>query len=482
MTPVPRSFPQPEEFSGSCQPDAASPAEPVPVAGVTPSCLVLLKILGLFLLCAVFGGCSPSPESSRDTITYTFDDQTRGLIDLLAQTDRNPAYQNFDRRFKGLFVPGFLLPYEPFVLGLSTESKVPTVLLLDAPWVRRYAEANWLYEIERTSVFNRGELVPAIAEAFSVPRPALSGSVEKELMAVPTSIKGNILFFRADLLKRYKLSPPRDWQQLADICRVILPKERSLKYGLLFHSSNFINDFYPILWGFGGDILDSDGQLALLRPPQQAAAVAALSQIAALQGAIAPGPAALKDLEPAQSLRKAFYRGEALFMINWNTRLQDLKEMLARNDPRGPGGLTSLEQVGVAPIPCQAGHPQRFSNVGSFGWGINRFAITRPEAIHLAQSFIDLVTDVNFQVLAAKTLGQVPTRQRALDRMQNPEVLKVYQEIFAAPDVILKARPLSRQINNVLEKYLQEVLYGRISPAAAISGAVAELRQTQRFD
>ena len=77
-------------------------------------------------------------------------------------------YKNFDRNFKGILVPESLLPYEPFVLGLSTESKIPTVLLLDAPWVQRYGVAGWLYELERTKVFDRSELVPAVAEAFSV--------------------------------------------------------------------------------------------------------------------------------------------------------------------------------------------------------------------------------------------------------------------------------------------------------------------------
>jgi hypothetical protein len=54
------------------------------------------------------------------------------------------VYQDFDRTFKGILVPESLLPYEPFVLGLSTESKIPTVLLLDAPWVQRYGVAGWL--------------------------------------------------------------------------------------------------------------------------------------------------------------------------------------------------------------------------------------------------------------------------------------------------------------------------------------------------
>src|SRR5512137_277927 len=118
--------------------------------------VVLLQLLG----------CGPSPDASPPrAITYTFDAPTRELIRLLAEKAKSSIYQNFDRNFKGILVPESLLPYEPFVLGLSTESKIPTVLLLDAPWVQRYGVAGWLYELERTHVFDKSELVPAVAEA-----------------------------------------------------------------------------------------------------------------------------------------------------------------------------------------------------------------------------------------------------------------------------------------------------------------------------
>ena len=138
--------------------------------------------------------------------------------------------------------------------GLSTESKIPTVLLLDAPWVQRYGVAGWLYELERTEVFNQSELVPAVAEAFSVSLTRITGQKGKELVAVPTYIKGNILFYRRDILKRYNLTPPRTWDELKAICRKVLPQEKSLQYGLLIHATNTLNDFYPILWGFGGRV------------------------------------------------------------------------------------------------------------------------------------------------------------------------------------------------------------------------------------
>jgi multiple sugar transport system substrate-binding protein len=439
----------------------------------------LMILSGLLVL--QFLGCGPAPETPPpQTITYTFDASTRHLISLLAQRSKRAAYQNFDRNFKGIMVPESLLPYEPFVLGLSTESQIPTVLLLDAPWVQRYGVAGWLYELERTQVFDRSELVPAVARAFSVNMSRITHRPGKELVAVPTYIKGNILFYRRDLLKRYNLKPPRTWEELRAVCQKILPQEKSVKYGLLIHATNALNDFYPVFWGFGGRVIDLDnGQYVLPEKPNQAAFVAALTELLGMQGSIIPGPAELKKFEASTSLRQAFYRGQALFMINWNTRIRDLNDLIAKGEGRSPGCLTNISQVGVTPIPAQAGQAHRYANLGSFGWAINRFAVTDLAVIEHAKNFIRLVTDEQFQLLAAETMGQVPSLKRALEKVTNPEVLQVYRWTFAQKDMVIRPRPHSRRINNVLEKYLQEALYGRLTAAAALAGAMAELKKDQ---
>ena len=431
------------------------------------------------VLCLSLLGCGPAPELPQPrTITYTFDASTRDLIGLLAQKSKSFLYKNFDRNFKGLLVPQSLLPYEPFVLGLSTESKIPTVLLLDAPWVQRYGVAGWLYELERTGVFNKSELVPAVAEAFSVSLTRITGQQGKELVAVPTNIKGNILFYRRDILKRYNLTPPRTWDELRAICRKVLPQEKSLQYGLLIHATNTVNDFYPILWGFGGQVIDSAGKYILPETPDHAAFVAALQELVSMQGSIIPGPRELNKFEPTGSLRQAFYKGQALFMINWNTRMKDLHDLIAKGEGP-PGSLTNISQVGVIPIPAQTGQPHRYANLGSFGWAVNRFSVTNPEIIKQCQQFIQLVADEQFQLLAAETLGQVPSLLTALAKVTNQEVVQVYHDTFAQKDMIIRPRPDNRLVNNVLEKYLQEALYGRMTPEAALTGAIRELKKDQ---
>ena len=444
--------------------------------------LRLTRVVWAVLLLLALG-CGPSPDTSPPrAITYTFDAPTREMIRLLAEKIKSPVYQDFDRNFKGILVPESLLPFEPFVLGLSTESKIPAVLLLDAPWVQRYGVAGWLYELERTEVFDRSELVPSVAEAFAVSLTHITGQKDKQLVAVPTYIKGNILFYRQDILKRYNLAPPRTWEELRAICRKVLPQEKSLKYGLLIHSTNTLNDFYPIFWGFGGQVNNNDGQFVLPEKPNSEAFVAALKALIAMQGSIMPGPGALKQFDPGGSLRQAFFQGQTLFMINWNTRMKDLSDLIAKGPGQPPGSLTNISQVGVAPIPAQGGHPQRYSNIGSFGWAVNRFSVTDPVVIKHAKQFIEVVAGEEFQLLAAETMGQVPSLVRALKKVTNKEVLQVYDDTFAQKDMKLRPRPHSRRINNVLEKVLDETLQGRQTPEAGLAWGIAELNKDQNAD
>ena len=440
-------------------------------------CLIILVWLGCLL-----PGCTGSPEPGPKALfTYTIDAQTREILEQLDLQGSPPAGAQFSRNFIGLFVPEKFLPYEPFVLGLATESPIPTVLYLDAPWVHRYAAANWLYELDRTGVFDAKKLVPAVARAFSVKRPGAAGKTAA-LMAVPNSIKGNILFFRQDLLDKYQKKPPRNWDELKAVCREILPRERSLKYGFIFHATNFMNDFYPIFWGFGGEIQDADGNLTFLRPEMLAKAEEALKEIVGMQGSLAPGPGALKQFEGPKTLRQAFLRGEALFMINWNTRLHDLREMLDSPEWQGRAAITSTSQVGVGPIPSQSGHPKRYSNIGSFGWSINRFAVTSFGVMENAKNFFNLVNSDRFQVLRADSVGEIPALHSALAQVKNREVLRVYETIFSAAEVMLQPRPRSRRLNNILEKNLLDALYGRTTPSGAIQAAANELRQITSWD
>lgn len=444
-----------------------------------------LALVSLLLALALLWGCeAPSEPTSPHILTYTYDNDTRKLIQILEKQLQVSEYQEFNRRYKGLIIPqSLLLRFEPFVLALSTESKIPAVLLLDAPWVQRYGVAGWLYELETARFFSREALAPPIAEAFSVTLPQATGATDKKLVAVPPYIKGNILFYRKDLLKKHGVKAPRTWEELKAGCRKIRAREPGLKYGLIFHITNFVNDFYPILWGYGGRVADSEGHLVLGEPQNWDACLAALRDLKNMQPDIIPRPEALRFFAEKESLRQTFFRGEALFMINWNTRTYNLRHLIRQCLINPNGCLSDFNQIGVAPIPCKQGHPQRYSNIGSFGWGVNRFSVgpDRFWVINRAREFIRLVTHKRFQVLNAQMYDQVPSLRQALKEVKeenlNPVVLQVYKQAFSEEDMRLRSRPYSRRVNNVLEKHLVPVLLGQRQPEEALTAALEELQK-----
>ncbi len=431
----------------------------------------LAMLLAGCLWCGL--GCG-SVETPRPPpyITYTYDSQTREIINILAGESEGSPYREFDQRFTGLFVPASLFAMEPLVLGLSTESRIPTILLLEAHWVKRYGRSGWLHELEHSQVkFAKETLVPRLAEIFSIALPGALDSRGKELMAVPTSIKGNVLFFRQDLLERHQFKPPRNWEELKAICRRILPQEKQLKYGLLLHPLGFINDFFPIFWGFGGQITD-DSRFVLGEPQNQAAFLAAFKEIQGMQGTILPGAKDMKQFEAENAVEQSFFRGEALFMISWNTRLKDLREWVKG---KSPGGLSAMSQVGLAPIPSRPGQARRYTNLDSLGWAVNSFAAKARNALQVmdaVKQFLGLVVNEPFQLKAAEFWDEVPSLRGALEKVKNPQVLQVYNDVFAASDVDIRMRPHSRRLNNNLEKYLREALYGQQTPEAALQGVL----------
>jgi ABC-type glycerol-3-phosphate transport system substrate-binding protein len=437
----------------------------------------------LLVSCLLWGlGCGTQEQPPVSQTTYTFDKDVQDLIDILARKSKNNPYREFDKNFTGLYVPKSLFSQEPFVLGLSTESPIPAILLLRAQWVKRYGEAGWLHQMEgpRSQIkYARDALLPEVARAFSV-APADSDTRKgKILMAVPTGICGNVLFFRRDLLARYHLKPPRNWDELKAICRKILPQEKSLKYGLLLQPTRFIDDFYAIFWGFGGNVTDN-GRFVLGQVQNQDAFVAALKEIVGMEGTILPAARDLKAFESEEAVQQSFLKGETLFVIHLNYFSRDLVDVLRQTKGRYPGGITRIAgQVGVAPIPSQAGQARRYTNLDSLGWAVNNFAATAWNALQVmdgVKKFLKLVVNDEYQLQAAESWGEVPSLRSALQKLQDKEVLEMYNTIFAAPDVIIRVSPSSRGLSNTMEKHVLAVLYGQQTPEAALQAVLHDMK------
>lgn len=357
------------------------------------------------------------------------------------------------------------LIFEPYVLSLSTGSTALDAYLLDAPWVKRYSATNWLAplaDLQQEDIFNntRPELVAMMS------RTAGGDTVP---LAVPFETKGNILFYRADLLEKYGLDPPETWGQLINHAELILNGEQDDElYGMLYHGPSLANDFYPVMWSFGGGVFSGAGELRIDQP----ANVQALAMLKLMSRTICPDPLEMDSLGITGDYRQIDYLfagGRSVFMLNWNTRWNDLAEGLK-------GQSVPIENIGVAPIPREGANPH-YSNIGSFGWGVNLFSPHQRQAKEL----IRFITSYESQVWRAVNAGVVPARTDVLNdpaiQRNAPQVLRM-AEVF--DQVVLRARPYQKDINEILDDLLLRAVLEDLDPLETLR--IAQRRARASLD
>ena len=114
---------------------------------------------------------------------------------------------------------------------------------------------------------------------------------------------------------RYRLAPPRSWEQFYDLARFFTRPERDL-YGTVFAAfpdgHNSVYDFCLQLWSRCGDLADSSGAVTLDTPQ----AVAALDFY---RGIVGDRTASYPEPETIDSVRSGelFNQGKVAMMVNW---------------------------------------------------------------------------------------------------------------------------------------------------------------------
>jgi trehalose/maltose transport system substrate-binding protein len=146
----------------------------------------------------------------------------------------------------------------------------------------------------------------------------ISNSLQNgRLVAMPWFIDAGLLYYRRDLLEKYKQEVPQTWDQLRSVSEVIQSAERRANpklwgyvwqgrayEGLTCNAIEWVSSFG------GGTIVDEKGRVSIGNP----AAVKALETAAGWVGTISP-PAVLTFGE--EESRKVFQEGNAVFMRNW---------------------------------------------------------------------------------------------------------------------------------------------------------------------
>lgn len=340
--------------------------------------------------------------------------------------------------------------HQLYVQWLNARAPEPDVLQLDVVWTPEFAAAGWILPLDRFG--------PRLEEFFA---PTVAANRWRgALYALPWFVDVGMLYWRTDLLP----APPATFAELTSAAGRA-QRDHGLRYGFVWQGARYeglVTVFLEHLGGFGGRILDDDGEVVV----DSAAAVRALRYMReSVRGSnpVVP-PAALAWQE--EQTRFAFQNGDAVLMRNWPYAASLLRDA---SESRVAG------RFAVASMPAAPGGAPT-SALGGSQLAINRHS-RYPER---AYALIEFLTRPEQMLERAREAGQYPTRRSLYETSELAEALGLPPADVRA--IIERAvprpvTPVYTQLSEILQVRLHRTLTGQQEPDAALEEAAREMRQ-----
>src|SRR5712691_3649082 len=326
------------------------------------------------------------------------------------------------------------------------------VMMLDVIWVPEFARAGWLLDL--TPSLPPGEL------NAHFPAAAAAARWEGRVWALPWNFNVGLLYYRADLLARHGLAPPRTDVELAHAVHLIRDAERDPKLdGYVWQGKQYEGltcNALEALWASGTTLLGPAGEVF----PDTARAEDAFRRLRGwIDARLSPPWVSAADEELT---RRAFGDGRAIFLRNWFYAMDLFQEV----------GSPVRGKVGIAPLPQHvAGVPAPGSTGGSL-LGVSR-ASRHPEAAVALARF--LAGEVAQRVLAGGSV--LPTRMALYS---DPALVAKRPHMPAFCDLAMAARPRPvtpayLMLSTSLQPEVSAAVVGVKSPARAVAAARHQL-------
>ena len=259
---------------------------------------------------------------------------------------------------------------------------------MDVIWPSEFASAGWALPLDRFfSTAEQGKFLEA---------PIAANRYRGQIFGVPLFIDAGLLYYRKDLLEKYRMAPPRHWPELVEQAKTILAAERDPH--LVGYSGQFkqyeglVCNMMEFILGNGGALWDEERMVSALQQERAKQAVRFVRDH--IIGEISQrGVLAYEEPESVA----LFAQGRAIFHRNWPYAWR------VANDPQQS---RVIGKVGMMPLPAFPGG-KGASTLGGWQIGISRFSKI-PE---VAWRFVAFMTSHEMQKRIALSTGRAPTRK-----------------------------------------------------------------------
>ena len=311
------------------------------------------------------------------------------------------------------------------------------VFFMDVIWPGEFAAAGWALPLD-------GFFSAAQQKEF-LTAPIAANRYQGRIYGVPLFVDAGMLYFRKDLLAKYRLAPPRTWPELVDQAKLILARERDgylTGYSAQFKQyEGLICNLMEFIMSNGAALWDEQSLKSTLASSRATEAVRFVRD-QVIRTISHRGVLAYQEPESLA----LFTQGKALFHRNWPYAWE------VANDPQRS---KVAGHVGVMPLPSFPGH-KSVATLGGWQLGISRFS-RHPR---LAWQFVEHMTSREAQKQIALATGRGPARA---DLYRDAELLAKHPHFSARYDTFVLAEPRPRTpvylpLSNIMQRYFSSAI------------------------
>jgi len=343
---------------------------------------------------------------------------------------------------------------------LNAKDSAIDIYMIDIVNPAQYAGAGWLEPL------NAYVGAPTAAMKGYLPAYAAANVVDGKVVAMPAFADAMFMYYRKDLLDKYKIAEPKTWDELSAAAKKVQQGEGNPNLqGLSIQGAPIegaVCTFLLPYWSQGKEFNDAAGRLTL----DKAAAVKGLNQWLAMvdQGVIKKNVAEVKTPDTVNE----FKAGQAVFAINWGFAWDRFKT---------DKDSTVAGKVGVMPLPAVAGGKSA-TCIGGWQWAVSAFSKSKAEAAKLVK-FMSGPDASRFLAIEGSLL---PT---SLPLYSDAAVLQAVPWFKDAAAVVAagRSRPLSRdyaQVSDVIRTTTSAVLARTKKPEEGVDEIDSRLRRVMR--
>lgn len=345
--------------------------------------------------------------------------------------------------------------------ALSSRDSSIDVMLIDVVRPAQYAAAGWAEPLDSYLGKDRDAILARYLPAY---RDA--DVVDGHVMALPAFADAMFLYYRKDLLEKYKLQPPQIWDDMVKGATQILTGEKADNLqGVSFQGrpiEGAVCTFLVPYWQAGGSLVDENGRFHFDRK-------AAGRSFGLWTHMVNEGQAIRSTAEVGtDDTRRDFQAGNVAFAILWAYGWNHFQ-----NDPDSK----VAGKVGVMQLPTFR-NAQPATCLGGWQWAVSAFSKNKAAAAKLVQ-FLAGPEGEKTLALKASNLPAMP------ELYDDPEIQKANPWFADAKAALAnaRARPQSQrysEVSDLIRGDFSATLAGVMTVSDAMADMESRLRRAFR--